>query len=45
MTEQGLYDQEAIYQDFQNYADNYGTLYPPLADDDYYYDPYNDAGY
>jgi len=45
MTEQGLYDQEAIYQDFQNYADNYGTLYPPLADDDYYYDPYYDAGY
>ena len=41
MTEQGLYDQEAVYKDFQNYSD----AYPNLADDDYYYDPYNDAGY
>jgi hypothetical protein len=41
MTEQGLYDQEAIYQDFQNYS----NAYPDLADDSYYYDPYNDAGY
>jgi hypothetical protein len=39
LTEQGLYDQEAIYQDFQNYND----AYPYLSDD--YYDPYYDAGY
>jgi hypothetical protein len=39
LTEQGLYDQEAIYQDYQNYADNY----PYLSDD--YYNPYDDAGY
>ena len=39
MTEQGLYDQEAIYQDFQDYS-NY---YPYVSDD--YYNPYDDAGY
>jgi len=37
LTEQGLYDQEAIYQDFQNYS----NAYPEFADD-YGYDSYMD---
>jgi hypothetical protein len=37
LTEQGLYDQEAIYQDFQNYS----NAYPEYADD-YGYDSYMD---
>jgi hypothetical protein len=39
MTEQGLYDQEAAYNDWQNY----NNAYPYIADD--YYNPYDDAGY